>query len=130
MIDPNFFSNPIDVDVMLETVKFVRGLGYDQPLKDKIVEELLPGPQVATDEDLREYIHKYASTLWHPVGSCAMRPRDDGGVINDKLVVHGTANIRVVDASSIPILMSGHPQATVLGYAEKAADLIKAAGKL
>lgn len=62
----------------------------------------------------------------HTIGTCAMLPRELGGVVDPTLKVHGTANVRVVDASVIPHLVSGHTSAVVYALAEKAADLIKA----
>jgi choline dehydrogenase-like flavoprotein len=54
-----------------------------------------------------------------------MMPRDDGGVVDPKLKVYGTANVRVVDASVFPLEPRGNIQATVFAVAEKAADIIK-----
>jgi len=56
-----------------------------------------------------------------------MLPREKGGVVNEKLVVHGTSNLRVVDASIMPINTRGNPQTTVYAIAERAADLVKMA---
>ena len=56
-----------------------------------------------------------------------MMRRDLGGVVNARLTVYDTANVRVVDASVIPMQISAHLSSTVYGIAEKAADLIKAA---
>lgn len=67
-----------------------------------------------------------ASTCYHSIGTCAMLPRELGGVVDSKLKVYGTQNVRVVDASVVPIQMSGHPTATLYAVAERAADLIKA----
>ena len=64
------------------------------------------------------------NTFYHPVGTCAMLPRKDGGVVDPALKVHGTQNLRVVDASIIPILVSAHPQTGIYGIAERAAEII------
>jgi len=53
-----------------------------------------------------------------------MLPRNHGGVVDSSLKVYGTANVRVVDASIIPLHISAHPQATIYGIAEKAVDII------
>lgn len=54
-----------------------------------------------------------------------MLPRSEGGVVNNRLMVYGTTNVRVVDASIMPIIPRGNPQSTVYSVAERAADLIK-----
>jgi choline dehydrogenase-like flavoprotein len=54
-----------------------------------------------------------------------MLPKELGGVVDSKLRVYGTANVRVVDASIIPIQNGGHPTATIYALAERAADIIK-----
>ena len=60
------------------------------------------------------------------IGTCAMLPRLLGGVVDSRARVHGTRNVRVVDASIIPMQLSGHTMAPIYAVAEKAADLIKA----
>lgn len=63
--------------------------------------------------------------MYHVSGSCAMLPRQDGGVLDTKLRVYGTSNVRVVDASIFPLEPRGNIQATVFAVAEKAADIVK-----
>jgi choline dehydrogenase len=63
----------------------------------------------------------------HPIGTAAMMRRSLGGVVDAQLTVYDTANVRVVDASVLPLHVSGHLSSTLYGVAEKAADLIKAA---
>ena len=62
---------------------------------------------------------------FHPVGTCSMRPLEIGCVVNDRLVVYGTKNLRVVDASIFPMHMQGNNLPLTYWVAEKAADLIK-----
>lgn len=76
-------------------------------------------------EAAKEYLRKTMISAWHPCGTCAMLPLADGGVLDHKLVVYGTKNIRVVDASMIPLIPRGNIQSTVYAVAERAADLIK-----
>jgi len=61
----------------------------------------------------------------HPLGTAAMMPRDLGGVVNERLKVYGTKNVRVIDASVLPFQVSGHLTSTLYAISEKAADLIK-----
>lgn len=64
-------------------------------------------------------------TEYHHVGTCAMLPRDEGGVVDKELRVHGTENLRVVDVSIFPLHVQGNIMSTVYAVAERAADLIK-----
>ena len=75
-------------------------------------------------EAVKQYLRSTAISNWHPVGTCAMMPRDNGGVVDEKLIVHGMANLRVADASIFPITTSGNPLTSVYAVGEKAADLI------
>ena len=60
----------------------------------------------------------------HPVGTCAMMAREMGGVVDHDLRVYGTKNVRVVDASVLPLEIDGHLTSTLYAVAERAADLI------
>jgi choline dehydrogenase-like flavoprotein len=63
-------------------------------------------------------------SIYHPVGTAALLPEKDGGVVNSELKVYGVKGLRVVDASIIPLLPSAHLQTLVYGIAEKAAGMI------
>jgi len=81
------------------------------------------------DEAIREYVRNGLQPVYHPVGTAAMLPREDGGVVDSNLKVYGTTNLRVVDASVIPLQIAAHPQETIYGIAEKLSDIIKADAK-
>jgi choline dehydrogenase-like flavoprotein len=66
------------------------------------------------------------ATVFHPVGTAPLAPKEIGGVVDASLKVYGTKNLRVVDASVIPLQLSATPMATVYAIAERAADIIKA----
>ena len=63
-------------------------------------------------------------SVYHPVGTATMAPRVIGGVVNSRLVVYGTTNLRVVDASIMPIHLATHIQQTVYAIAEKVSFLL------
>jgi choline dehydrogenase len=73
-------------------------------------------------QDIREH----AWSVFHPCATCRMDPDPDAGVVDHRLRVHGMRNLRVVDASIFPSLVSGNTNAAVIMVGEKAADLILA----
>ncbi len=85
-------------------------------------EMLLPAPP-ATDQIIGEHIQKTLETLYHPVGTCKMG-NDAQAVVNHELKVHGIANLRVIDASIIPTIVSGNTNAATIMIAQKGADMI------
>jgi choline dehydrogenase-like flavoprotein len=128
VIDPEFLDNEYDMAGVVEILKFCRRIARAEPLRSTWVAEYEPGEAlVKTDEDWREYIRNTTLTIFHPMGTAAMLPRKDGGVVDSKLTVYGTANLKVVDASIIPVEISAHPQTAVYGIAERAAEIIIAA---
>ncbi|KZT20506.1 GMC oxidoreductase [Neolentinus lepideus HHB14362 ss-1] len=124
-IDPGYLSNPVDLDILARAVLFARKLAQTDSLKDEVVKILRPDLSLESVDDIKEYCKNALSPIYHPVGTAAMLPRDDGGVVDSHLRVYGTANVRVVDASVLPVELSAHLQSTLYGLAEKAADLIK-----
>jgi choline dehydrogenase-like flavoprotein len=128
VVDPRFVDNEYDMEGLVEILKFCRRIARAEPLRSVWVEEYEPGEElVRTDEDWREYVRNTTMTVFHPMGTAAMLPRKDGGVVDSRLMVYGTANLRVVDASIIPVEISAHPQTAVYGIAEMAAEIIIAA---
>ncbi|PIL27210.1 hypothetical protein GSI_10354 [Ganoderma sinense ZZ0214-1] len=123
-IDPNYFGEQIDLEVLLDGAKFILKVADSAPWKEVAERQLLPGPAGATDESLRDFVRKNISTSWHACGTCSMLPRDKGGVVDASLKVYGTQNIRVADLSTLPLLVAAHTQTVVYAVAEQAADII------
>ncbi|KAJ7118028.1 alcohol oxidase [Mycena crocata] len=124
-INPRLLDNAPDVELLIQALKFARRLAQTGDLDAAITREILPGSEAQSDTDLEKYVRGTVSTVYHPIGTAAMLPRDAGGVVDATLRVYGTANLRVIDASIIPIHLSAHIQATVYAIAEKAVDIIK-----
>jgi len=123
-IDPRFFWEGHDLDILRRAVKIGRRL-LDSPHFDPYRgKELLPGPAVRSDEDLADFIRDTAATVFHPVGTCRMGS-DAGGVVDPELRVRGIEALRVVDASVMPTLIGGNTNAPTIMIAEKAADMIR-----
>jgi len=86
-----------------------------------------PPPNLESDEDLETFVRANSIIFWHPLGTAAMASRELGGIVDSDLKVYGTANLRVVDASILPMELGANPMSTIYVIAEKAADIIKKA---
>jgi choline dehydrogenase-like flavoprotein len=124
LINPNYLSHPYDLQAATNLAKFLRTIASSKPMSDIWTEEYEPGKAVQTDEDWRKYALANTLSIYHPIGTAALLPEKDGGVVDSSLKVYGTKGLRVVDASIIPLLPSAHLQTLVYGIAEKAADMI------
>jgi choline dehydrogenase-like flavoprotein len=128
-IDPKYLSNPVDLEILARHVRYIAQIVSSEPLKSF----LKPGgkrnygaPENMDDlTQIKKYVKKAALSAWHPTSTCAMLPLEKGGVVNEKLIVYGTKNLRIVDASVFPLATRGNCQTTVYAVAEKAADIIK-----
>ncbi|KAJ1300911.1 hypothetical protein OPQ81_003336 [Rhizoctonia solani] len=124
-IDPRYFSKSIDLETLVRTVKFGQKLSKTEPLASMIVARQDPAPEVTSDAAIVEYVKANAATIHHPIGTASLAPKELGGVVDIYLKVYGTENVRVVDASVIPLHIGTHIQRTVYGIAERAAKIIK-----
>ncbi|EIM84584.1 GMC oxidoreductase [Stereum hirsutum FP-91666 SS1] len=124
-IDPHYFENDSDLENLVQHIKFIKSMENTEPWKSGTVKALDPAPNCTTDPEIREYILNNHGTCWHTIGSCSMLPREKHGVVDPKLKVYGTTNLRVVDISVIPIHIAAHTHATAYVIGEKAADIIR-----
>lgn len=122
-IDPNLLAHPDDMETMVRGVKSVRRIFAQKALSPWRGDEIFPGENVETDEQIREFIRQKADNIYHPVGTCKMGD-DDMAVVDGQLNVHGMKNLSVVDASVFPTLVGGNTTAPTLMVAEKASDMI------
>jgi choline dehydrogenase len=108
---------------MIAGLRLAREIGEAAALKPLREEELFPGDDARTDEQLHDYLQSTVTTYFHPVGTCRIGT-DPMSVVDPDLRVRGLANLRVADASVMPSLVTGNTNAAVLAIAERAADLI------
>ncbi|GAB7354238.1 hypothetical protein MBLNU459_g4776t2 [Dothideomycetes sp. NU459] len=126
-IDFKYYSEPLDALIHGYYFRFYEKLAQTPQLSKLLEPNGIRLPQdrdVKNNENAREFLEKYSSTNYHPCGTCSMMPEEMGGVVNERLRVHGTSNVRVVDASIMPIIPRGNIISTVYAVAEKAADMI------
>lgn len=120
-IDHRFFSDPQDAMVLVEGLKIARRLFAAPAMQSLQGREILPGPQVRTDEDLLAYLRAEALTVYHPVGTAKMG-RDPMAVVDPvSMEVHGIEGLRVADASVMPTLIGGNTNAPSMMIGEKCA---------
>jgi choline dehydrogenase len=122
----NFMSAQLDRDVTLEAMRITRRIMTASPMRDIASDEIAPGVNVETDDELLDWIKKNAETTYHPVGTCKMGS-DPMAVVDDQLRVHGMQGLRVADASIMPTLTSGNTNAPSIMIGEKASRMILAA---
>jgi choline dehydrogenase-like flavoprotein len=112
-----------DVQSVVEGIKFVRKM--TQPLIDQglIAKEEMPGSHVTSDDDLADFVKDRA---WghHASCTCAIGPTERNGVVNGNFQVHGTQNLRIVDASVFPKIPGFFIVTSIYMIGEKAADVI------
>ncbi|KAJ7626272.1 alcohol oxidase [Mycena polygramma] len=124
-VDPRYLSHDFDVRSLLAAYRAIEALAKTDAMTAVIQDQVAPAKDM-TDAEVINYIRQAFSTGAHFMGTAAMARRELGGVVGSDLKVHGTTNVRVADASIIPIPLAAHIQGTVYAIAEKAADLIKA----
>jgi len=123
LIDPGYFQAEADIEALLTGVMIARRIGNALAFAPFGVTELWPGESVHWRDDLLAAIRDAAETVYHPVGTVRMGS-DDLAVVDPRLRVRGVEGLRVVDASIMPILVSGNTNAPTMMIADKAADMI------
>jgi choline dehydrogenase len=122
-VDMRYLSTESDVAILEHGLRYARELAHTKPFAALRGRELAPGNRLQSKAELRAYIRKTATTVWHACGTCKMG-KDRLAVVNERLEVYGIEGLRIADASIMPRLVSGNPNAAVMMIAEKAAELM------
>jgi choline dehydrogenase len=109
--------------IAAKSIRHARQLMQTDAIRQYAPEEMLPGTEYQTDEQLIQRAGDIATTIFHPVGTCKMGNTSDA-VVDSQLRVHGLSGLRVVDASIMPTIVSGNTNSPVIMIAEKAAEMI------
>lgn len=124
-IDHRFFSDRRDAEVLVEGIKLARSIFAAGPMASLNGREILPGPDVRTDDEILAYLRAEALTVYHPVGTAKMG-RDAMSVVDPvTMKVHGIGGLRVADASVMPTLIGGNTNAPSMMIGEKCARAIR-----
>ncbi|KAK1241897.1 hypothetical protein MKX07_007720 [Trichoderma sp. CBMAI-0711] len=126
-INLNFFANDLDIIAMREGIRFsydvlTKGEGF----KDLVIAESPWEMPLGSDEEVKRAVLDRCQTAFHPVGTARLSKSIDQGVVDPSLKVHGVRNLRVIDASVMPVIPDCRIQNSVYMVAEKGADMIKA----
>ncbi len=126
MIAPNYLSTDYDRHVAANALRLTRRIVQAPALARYEPEEILPGPQYQTEEELMRAAGDVGTTIFHPVGTCRMGVSNDpGAVVDARLRVLGVDALRVVDASVMPTITSGNTNSPTLMIAERASQMIR-----
>ena len=125
LIQPNYLDADEDKRVVVAGLKLSRRLMHSKALSHYFDYEVYPGIEKQSDEELLQVARERGTTTYHQMGTCRMGPKSDPtAVVDDNLNVYGLKNIRVIDASIMPTMLSAnlHSGATLIG--EKGSDLV------
>lgn len=124
-INANYGAEPIDIDRITTMVKIARDIYRSKAFAKLGLQEVAPGPEVATDGQLREWVINNTGSYYHFVGSCKMGV-DRMAVVDPQLKVYGVDGLRIADGSIMPCIPSANPHTTIVMIGERAAEFIKA----
>jgi choline dehydrogenase-like flavoprotein len=122
-IIPRYLTAEADKRTTVGVVHYMRRMFTQPALQAHIAEETFPGPNVQTDDEIVDVVRRTGNSMHHSAGTCKMGV-DRLAVVDSKLRVRGVSGLRVVDASVMPTLVSGTPNAAVMAMAWRASDLI------
>lgn len=124
IVDPRWLTTETDIQVAIEAFKRARAMTQTSSIQPVLLgEEIAPGRNVTTDDEIYEWIKNNSYMNWHASCTCRMgNDTDSMAVVDSKARVFGVHNLRVVDASSFALLPPGHPESTVYLMAEKISD--------
>jgi choline dehydrogenase len=122
-IRPNYLSTAGDCEILVAGMKITRRLVEQDPLRRYAARVHEPANLPARDDEWLQYLRERGGISYHPVGTCRMGS-DERAVVDERLRVRGIGGLRVVDASIMPLLVSGNTNAPTIMIGEKGADLV------
>jgi choline dehydrogenase-like flavoprotein len=128
-IDPNYLSAEKDKIVAAQSIKLARKIISQPAMKKYNPKEYAPGIQFQSEDDLKKVAGDIGTTIFHPVGTCAMGT-NVSSVTDSNLKVRGVEGLRIADASIMPTITSGNTNAPTLMIAEKASEMILKSNKI
>ena len=125
-MQPNYLSTEYDRDLMLKGMRLMRDIASTPTMSDVIAQEIYPGADVQSDEQMQEFIAQKSWTVFHQCGTYRMGQNSQQAVVDPKLKVFGVHGLRVADASIFPTIPTGNTNAPAIMVGERASELILA----
>ncbi len=122
-IVPNYLTDSEDIRCIVASIRMGREIMAQPALSPYRLEEMNPGEEAQSDDELIDFCRRTSQTVYHPIGTCKMG-QDNMAVVDERLRVHGVEGLRVVDASIMPTITSGNTNAPVIMIGEKGAAMI------
>ena len=124
LIKPNYLDDEYDRRASVAAVRHIRDIASREPLVSRLVREMPSSAAAQSDDEIIDLYRKGGMPGFHAVGTCAMGSDAESGVVDGNTRVHGVDGVRVVDCSIYPEMLSGVTNASIMGVAMRAADLI------
>lgn len=123
IVDYRALTNPVDLDIMVEFLRFTKRYFFETRLKGFSPRQVQPPDYIDDPQDLAGFLEQNLTpSEFHPSGTCAMMPKELGGVVDETLKVYGVRHLRVVDASIMPTLPGANTCQSVYAIAEKVSE--------
>jgi choline dehydrogenase-like flavoprotein len=123
-IRPNYLATEADRRTAAQAIRITRGIVAESALAKYRPDEVRPGPDAQSEDELQAAAGRIGTTIFHPAGTAAM-----GTVVDAELRVKGLSALRVIDASVMPTITSGNTNAPTMMIAEKGAAMVLAAAR-
>jgi choline dehydrogenase len=123
IINYRLLDSDEDVRTLMESCRVAREIYSSAPMRDSVIGEAAPGPDIRTDSEWMDYIRRRAVNMCHPVGSCRMGS-DEASVVDQRLKLRGMDGLRIADASIMPRITSGNTNAPAIMIGERVAEFI------
>jgi choline dehydrogenase len=127
-IRPNYLSAPRDMEAMISGIRQAREIFATPAWMAHSAGEIRPGTDARTDDEIAHYVRHNVGSVFHPVGTCRMGA-DDASVVDPRLRVRGVADLRVIDASVMPMVTTGNTNAPTIMIGEKGAEMVREDGR-
>jgi len=138
IVDPKYFATQHDITVLVRATRLISHIINTPPFSSSVLDPSGSADSTGllnhnlaqqSDAEIEAIIRDRVETLYHPTSTARMAPREDGGVVDPLLRVHGIEGLRVCDASVFPTITSGHTVSPTIALAERTADIILEAYK-